>query len=229
MKKGEEFLAYTSAKNSFYRINSYVYDFINNININEDEAKNHANAEEIEQLRAKGLISTERDDNHVVDKIRMHYMMRAFSKDHLSLTIAPTLSCNLKCPYCFEKNKCTAIMTEETCDKLLGFIAEHKLAKSMNIAWYGGEPLIGAKAIRYILRKIDTIENIKLAGHSMITNGTLLKGENLELFRQMPLDSIQITIDGNKQTHDKETYKNGQHRNIRRDNGQPYGLCRNVS
>lgn len=204
--RGNDFLAYTTATNSFYKINSYVAELIENVNICNDET----NVNELETLHKLKLVTTEEEDDDVVNLLRMRYLVRSYSQDSLSITLLPTMSCNLKCPYCFEKNKKTCVMSHETCDKVVEFIKSHSCAKNLSLTWYGGEPMIGTNVIKYILSKINELEHIKLNFHGMVTNGTLLSVENLELFREHPLNYIQITLDGNKSTHDtKRIYANG--------------------
>lgn len=203
-QKGKEYLAYTSAKNSFYKINRQVADFIENFKSDGFDVSKNQLAKDIEHLHKIGLISTEKEDDDVVDNIKLRYLINSFSKETISVTLAPTIWCNLRCPYCFEESKPKDVMSDDICDKVLKFIEAHTSAKNLYLIWYGGEPLLGAKPIKYFLSKLDNLENIKLARHGMITNGTLLKGSNLDLFREKHLDSIQITIDGNKDTHDKK-------------------------
>ena len=206
INKGDDYLAYTTAANSFYKINSYVAELIENFG--SEKLKN--NSEEIETLHKLKLLTTEEEDDSVVDLLRMKYMMRSYAQDFVGITLLPTTACNLRCPYCFEKNKQAYVMSNEICDKVIDFIKSHHRAKGVSITWYGGEPLLGSRVIKYMLSKIDTLGDVKFMSHGMITNGTLLFGKNLEIFREHPLNSIQITLDGNKDTHDtKRIYANG--------------------
>lgn len=156
--RGNDFLAYTTATNSFYKINSYVAELIENVNICNDET----NVNELETLHKLKLVTTEEEDDDVVNLLRMRYLVRSYSQDSLSITLLPTMSCNLKCPYCFEKNKKTCVMSHETCDKVVEFIKSHSCAKNLSLTWYGGEPMIGTNVIKYILSKINELEHIKL-------------------------------------------------------------------
>ena len=41
------------------------------------------------------------------------------------LTIAPTLACNMDCPYCYEKEK-TGVMSQEILDNIINFTLQWK-------------------------------------------------------------------------------------------------------
>lgn len=210
INKGDDYLAYTSATNSFYKINEYVAGLIKSVSIDERAVKTEPNGEELETLHKLRLLTTREEDDVVVDLLRMKYLTHSYAQDYVSVTLAPTTSCNLRCPYCFEKNKQSAVMSNETCDKVIDFVKSHPCAKNLSLVWYGGEPMLCVNVIKYILSKIDELGDIKLRSHNMVTNGTLLSGSNLEIFREHTLDSIQVTLDGNKSTHDtKRIYANG--------------------
>lgn len=202
IKDGDHHLAYSSARNSFHAVSEYVYDLICHTSISLDEIEKLPNAQEIETLHTLGLLVTEEEDNRIVDNLRLHYLRNSFSSSALNLTVIPTLGCNLKCPYCFEKNKPAGLMSKTVCDNLIKFIKNQKDAKRINITWFGGEPLVGVSVIQYILSELDKLEEQKLSFQSIVTNGTLLQGDVLSVFEKHPLQQIQITLDGKKETHD---------------------------
>ena len=72
----------------------------------------------------------------------------------LSLTIAPTLSCNFRCPYCYETGRKYNTMTPSIVSDVIHFIHERIEATQLidgkhhvSISWYGGEPLLQPKII----------------------------------------------------------------------------------
>lgn len=68
---------------------------------------------------------------------------------------------------------------------------------------FGGEPLLRPDIIESVLEKLSLNSEIKLTHHNIITNGTFLNQKIYNLFHRFPLDSIQITLDGKKELHDK--------------------------
>ena len=85
--------------------------------------------------------------------------------------ILPTTFCNAHCFYCYESDYPRVHMTEETANKLIDFIDEHRNGSRVTINWFGGEPLVG-------IQRIDQIsQGLKDCGisfsSSMISNGYL--------------------------------------------------------
>lgn len=137
-------------------------------------------------------------------KRRMKYYFQAFDTSNLGLAVAPTTACNFICPYCYEGDtKEKTYMSEQTEQNLLSFIREHKRTNVLNLTWYGGEPLMGFNSIQRILEGIKQIKHIRLGLHNMPTNGYLLDEEVSRFFSKNPMNSIQITLDGAKEYHDK--------------------------
>ncbi len=202
IEENNEFLTYVSSTNSFYKINGYVADLIKKTNFELRNKEDISNKAEIESLRKLKILTTEEEDNNLVDILRMKFLMHSYAKECVGIIIVPTLSCNLRCSYCFEKNKKTGSMDNSICDKIIEFINYHSYAKYFALTWYGGEPLLCHETIEYLLSKIKDIKDKKLISHGMITNGTLLTSKNIDLFKEYPLDTIQITFDGIKSTHD---------------------------
>lgn len=197
-------MIYNAFHNNFWEVNEYVYNLIENIHIEcEDDIQDEEQRQQIAKLHTLGIISTEIEDTQIVDKLRLNNLMQTFSTDTIAVTLLPTVTCNLVCPYCFERNKPKGIMSEDICDEVVNFIKGHKLAKNLSLTWYGGEPLIGYMVIERFLDRIKDLENINMNFHSLITNATLLTADRWKVFKTHPLDHVQITLDGNRQTHNQ--------------------------
>jgi len=127
----------------------------------------------------------------------------SYQSEYLELVIAPTNDCNFRCFYCFEEGKKAEVMDAETIDALFKFIYQHTEVKRLNITWYGGEPLLAFDVIKTILNRLKSDSKIQLEDHTIVTNGYLFNKDVVEFFKTFPLNSIQITLDGNKERHDK--------------------------
>lgn len=156
----------------------------------------------IEELLSEKILVDEEDDDLIYQKIRLARLQARFDRDSLSLCIIPTMLCNFECPYCFEHVKNSKKMDQNTEDKIVKFITSHSGLKHLYICWYGGEPLLSFDTF---LSLSDKIEQLELASfnQSMITNGYLLDEHKIMELKRIGLLSMQITIDGLEDEHNK--------------------------
>ena len=105
-----------------------------------------------------------------------------YKRDYMSVTIIPTLECNCACFYCFERQH--HIKQEDSFDwnkvtEGILYYIEEKLpyVKTLNIAWFGGEPLLKIKEIDDLSEKLIALTEKYGVDYtaSMTTNGTRLK------------------------------------------------------
>lgn len=153
----------------------------------------------------KGSFLIEEDIDEL-ELVRYNISRSRFSTSTLSLTIAPTSDCNFRCIYCFQKNKHSyEYMTDELQTSITNFVNKHaNHIHTLNIIWYGGEPLLAFKIIENLSLNFLSIckqNNIEYNA-SMITNGYLLSRDVLAVLKKMKVDFIQITLDGGPEVHD---------------------------
>lgn len=136
--------------------------------------------------------------------------------EDLAFVIAPTLGCNMRCKYCFEKDRYdNYIMSEETIQKTVEFInkivIETPTAKTINITWFGGEPLLCVDLIASFICQLKAVlldKDIRISSR-LITNGLLLdEAALLLLIEKANLESVQITLDGTCQEYCKRKSTN---------------------
>ena len=202
LNAGGKYLVYNSAKNNFWKVNDNVFEFIKYLD--SIEIQNASERELASFLHRLSIINTDEEDRNIADNFKLRFLANSFSKDHLDLTIAPTLKCNLCCPYCFEENKPLFVMDKAICDKIVKFVKKHNFAKKIRITWFGGEPLLCVGKIDYILKELSKTNFPDLEYQEIITNGTLLRGYNLRLFKDYKFNAIQVTFDGSELNHDKK-------------------------
>lgn len=140
LNAGGKYLVYNSAKNNFWKVNDNVFAFIKHLD--SKEIQNDSERELASFLHRLSIINTDDEDRCIADNFKLRFLANSFSKDHLDLTIAPTLKCNLCCPYCFEENKPLFVMDSDICDQIVKFVNKHNFAKKIRITWFGGEPLL---------------------------------------------------------------------------------------
>ena len=157
----------------------------------------------IEQLTSMGFLVDQEINER--QRLGLRQNMARYGRKALTLTIGPTLSCNMCCPYCFEAQR-HQTMTEETADKLIDFLKsyiEEKKIETVSVTWYGGEPLLALNRIEQISNGLIPFCEEKSIPYSanIVTNGYCLDRGSAELLRSLKVDRAQITIDGLEETN----------------------------
>lgn len=128
----------------------------------------------------------------------------ASSEGHLYLTLLPTEKCNFRCTYCYEDFE-LGKMSDDTIHGIKNLL--NKAAptlKNLMISWFGGEPTLNKKAIVEISEHIVELQKqygFKYSSH-MTTNAYLIDRDMMEQFVSLGINDFQITLDGDKETHD---------------------------
>lgn len=129
-------------------------------------------------------------------------------KDNLYISIQPTAACQLACYYCGQSHTHKFLsdsLIEQIVLRISRKLSEPAM-KSLEIGWFGGEPLIAFSKIRKLnklLKDIVISRNIKYTGH-ITTNGyALTPSVYKELKEDFNIYRIEVTIDGSKEFHDK--------------------------
>ncbi|WP_121061902.1 radical SAM protein [Chachezhania antarctica] len=96
--------------------------------------------------RSFSISAAETDETQVV---RAAYDALRHNDSHMMITVAPTLSCNFGCRYCFQgTDKPLTRMPPSVREATDAFILrELERRKSFHLTWYGGEPLMDQDAI----------------------------------------------------------------------------------
>lgn len=143
-----------------------------------------------------------------LDIIRLKNKSEVFVNKRYKLFILPTLECNFNCWYCYEKHKMGYMdlkMIEAVKSHIFHMIVNEKIS-ALDLSWYGGEPLLYFEEILYPIslyaKQLCEEYNI-LFTNWITTNGYLLDKKIIEKINNIQLFSYQITIDGNRDKHDK--------------------------
>ena len=129
-------------------------------------------------------------------------------------TIMTTTNCNARCEYCYEIGTRHQDMKESTATDVAKFIKRTNNG-SVNIQWFGGEPLCNSRAIDVISKSLKN-EGI-LYSSGITSNGYLFHEHSIEKIRELwHLERVQITLDGTEEVYNKS--KNF----IYSGNGSPY-------
>ncbi len=130
------------------------------------------------------------------------------------LIINPTLECNFNCWYCYEKSV-KGRMSDDTQQKIIELIKNLIVKKKINkltLSWFGGEPMLYLQQVIYPITLFSKIfcerHNVEFRTNAT-TNGFLLSEEKIRLLKKINMSCFQITLDGNKETHNKVRNQSG--------------------
>ena len=172
---------------------------------NPKRAEKFRDADLTKKLIAHGFLIPESFSE--IDSIRKTHGIAKDGQDSLGLAITTTMQCNFRCSYCYEFDRLVPDhLTEKLETSILALLAKELPTKRvLHIVWWGGEPLLRPHTIeRLSQRMID-----ECARHgvrylaSITTNGSLLNAKNAELLRKYHVKRIQITVDGDRESHDE--------------------------
>ena len=156
-------------------------------------------------IEFKMLIDEEENEYQII--FDNYWNERKIGSSILSLTLATTLGCNLRCGYCFEQNKQSINLTIKDEESIFKFVKSRldNKKEGLQILWFGGEPLLGIKSIERLTPKFIQLCTFRGMAYSsdIITNGVLLTEENAKILKKSLVSAVQITMDGNKEIHDK--------------------------
>ena len=149
------------------------------------------------------LVPEDHDDRKLCRQVRqMAALLKPAAKAITGYIILPTTGCNARCFYCFEKGSKPVTMIAETASKVVRYIVAHRGSETVRISWFGGEPLVNAKAIDQICTELSQ-QGVPFRS-SMISNGYLFDAEMAQRAKDLwQLQLVQITLDGTAQTYNR--------------------------
>lgn len=159
----------------------------------------------IKSLAAGGFIV--RNERGETSWVADRFESKRNNDGHLGITIATTLGCNLACGYCFQgQQKSHKKLTEAARSGLIKYVTRRiSELKSLNITWYGGEPLMNAAEIWTTSGTLKTLcidHSVPYNSH-IITNGYLLTAAVASKLYEHGVTYAQVTLDGTQVSHDR--------------------------
>lgn len=198
----KDYLLYNSLSNSFMELDEETYSFFIRSQLNTGLLL----GSEYKDILIDQKVLVDDDDAEIAEITYLEKLVQTSNKV-LHLTIAPTYDCNFDCIYCYEDNRRHLYMDDDTIEALVSFIKDYK-DMHLNIAWYGGEPLLALQQIKKICDKLNYLSII--SNQSIITNGYLLNHKAIDIFQKYNIRSAQITIDGPEDVHDSRRFLKGE-------------------
>lgn len=199
-------ILYNSYSNTLIRLDGSLYNDLKKLEdckwVTTEELSSFSE-EEIDYFQKSFVLV--KDDETLVELMQHQSMSRLYNRKHLVLTVAPTQACNFACSYCYENWRKSGSMDERTENALIGYLEqqqkEHAL-ESVSLNWYGGEPLLAAKRIESLGKRIKAT-GLRLDENEIITNGYYFTGKNIRMLSEIGVTSVQITLDGFAEIHDQ--------------------------
>ncbi len=116
-----------------------------------------------------------------------------------------TERCNLTCTHCYQEGKVLKEMTLPEIGKALGNVSDtirewsdtYDIPFSTSFNVTGGEPLL-RKDLHEILRMISAHGFTSY----LLTNGTLIDGENSRMLADLPIGGVQVSVEGPEKVHE---------------------------
>lgn len=147
-----------------------------------------------------------------IGEAEAEYLQERKAGTAIIITITTTTICNMDCPYCFEVHKPSVVLKEST---LLANIKNYirqmitqsdRQYDSLQLTWYGGEPLINIKAIQELTPLLlDIAQEYNLVYQAgIITNGIYLTEPNIKILtEECFVETFQVTVDGPERIHNR--------------------------
>lgn len=160
------------------------------------------------------MVVTDEDDEIEICKQRMESENE--NCETYILTINPTLSCNFRCWYCYEnherKNSRMSSVDVDNITNLIRNLYHNNSVKHIMLNFFGGEPLLGFNDV--MQRLIESTRSLadeyrKKYSVAVTTNAYLLSFKVVEYLKDRNTNIIQVTLDGNRDVHDKVRFLAG--------------------
>lgn len=158
-------------------------------------------------LNEKFIVESTKDDcelycHKYLDSRRNH--------EHVTITINPTMDCNIRCWYCYENHIHNSKMTKTVMNSLLRYIdrvLSSHTCKYLTLSFFGGEPLLQFQncIVPIVIASKNLCKNRNVHLDLCITsNGVCINDQIINQLNDFDLPvKFQIAIDGGKEFHDK--------------------------
>lgn len=196
--------------NTFYVCNTFTGAVFE---IDEDLARN-INAKDlsklsdvdIAQFTKGGVVIDDRLDEY--STLLYQHNLSKYHPSILSLTILLTSDCNFRCTYCFEGlDKPQIYLSDEVKDGIFNFVnttlCSDLSIRGVAVTLFGGEPLMHFEQSYDFLHRLKELcaELNRGFKTDLVTNGSLINQNRLEMLKELNCSSIQITLDGIPEVH----------------------------
>jgi len=188
IEKDDFVLIYNSASGNCLIVSKNEFELFSTLNCNEDKKAQY--------YKLGFYVPQNTDETQLLINNCKTNLQNRRKKKYRILT---TTLCNAKCPYCYEKGIDNITMTEDVAISVADFIlSQSSNDKSIEIEWFGGEPLLNTKAIDTITNRILNKKSPEIKFYaSIVTNGFLIDNTIAQKMKNnWRIYQAQITLDG---------------------------------
>lgn len=192
-------ICYNTITENFGLIPLKVYNFLNTENFSS------INTGTLEKLKELKFIIP--DEINEFEELKKEYQ-NSLTDNTFYLTLLPSLDCNVRCWYCFEKLKRGSRLGKDTPIAILNYVKnifQNSDIEYLRIELFGGEPLLYfEEEVFPLLRDIDYyVRSIgKKISIFIVTNALCIENHMFPLFKSINA-KFQISIDGYRDRHNK--------------------------
>lgn len=216
----DKFILNNLITNDIYAVSKTAVEKIDEY-IKEGKIESEAIKRDISQLYCSGFLI----DDSISEEDEIAAMHAKIDSDSISplgtVYFMPTLACNFRCVYCvigtqIEKNQnktCDRYMDDETIIQSAKYIVNEALEKGrkeLKIILFGGEPSLAVKQNLLLMKTVNELvkahNDALKVGYLMISNGYALNEKVIDELMENGLVHVQVTLDGNKETHDRRRF-----------------------
>ena len=199
-ENGQEYYVYNTLSNALMEIDKESYSLLFESRNTQKLSTADFDEDLWEALCINNIISDNDTDDYLKYKASITNIRKQRTGMHL--TLAPTMDCCFSCHYCFEKYKEKKYMTPEIMDQIIKYVTSYPELKNIKITWFGGEPLMAVPQIEEFYDKFRDIWQEPFISN-IITTGYHIDKESIRVMQKVGISSVQITLDGMKETHNK--------------------------
>lgn len=161
-------------------------------------------------LAEKGLLILDRESDCELEQVEYMHLQEKFASRWLNVTLLLTMGCNLRCVYCYEGAGIvsSASITPDGYERVYRFITDRLVAyrmRGISLCLFGGEPWLQLEKARFFLGRLKAFcgANGMEFSTMIVTNGTLVDDNGIELLKQVNCRTLQVTLDGTREVHDR--------------------------
>jgi uncharacterized protein len=210
IEDGEKTICFNGVSGRVFSVTGNEFVMLNEA-LNHPDMPDKNNPQLISWLKKNNfLVDTETNETeHFLQKNRKDIFSSIYQ-----LILNPTLECNFNCWYCYESHP-KGHMSGETVNRIKQYVdnlIDDQKIEGIDLGWFGGEPLLYFNEIIYPLagyiKKETDIHGLRFR-HNITTNGYFVNRDMIDKFDGIDLRSFQITLDGDRETHNKVRNHNG--------------------